>query len=716
MAEQARALRWMVEKPRRLRFGIFEVDLRAGELYRKTAKVRLGQQSFQLLAILLENPGEVVLRDEIRARLWPRNTSVEFDHSINAAIGKLRDALGESAESPKYVETLPKRGYRFIGTVEVIEPAPESEPTPPAMPFLAPAPAPPQPTDRRRPTPALWRRLAPAVLAAGAIALAWIKPWQKPAPRQNWTFSLGTGAEPVLSPDGSTGLLNGKLLRRLDGRPDIELNTPDSMIDRPAWSPGGSQIAYVSVRGLVRFPLPAGPPVVLWPAMGITRGLNWGPKGAILAAVYSGNGGRLHLIDATSGRHRPLKMPGLDNGMFYYPEFLPDGKYILFAWENGGDVGIYLAKVEDGIVSRGPFLLRKNPTAGHYSPAAGGRLLFVNDDKLFAQRLNLGRGALEGEPEMIAGPVASVPSIVRPSFSVSQNGVLTWREGRAALAQATWFDRSGNPLDTAGPLAMPGSVQLSPDESRVVMNVAPERRWVVAEAHRPGAFALPPGISPPIWAPGTPDLIYVRAKNENSSIVRRGADGSENELAHLPFAADLQDITSDGKLALFTREQESVRKSLFLLRLYQPLGPANPLKVAEALQGRFSPDGRWMLYRSFEGKGRGFLYAEPVDGGVRTQISSGIAVSAYWRADGKEVLYFSAGAIYSVSVEVTRGQLHPGAPKALFNVRMPEGMTGDVMPLAESRDGSRILFLQAVEQPEPPLTYVMTAWETKLRR
>jgi serine/threonine protein kinase len=100
------------------RFGGFELDLRSGELSRDGVRVRLQEQPLRILAMLLEHPGEVVLRDEIRKRLWPNDTAVEIGHGINAAVLRLREALGESAENPRFVETLPRRGYRFNGHVE----------------------------------------------------------------------------------------------------------------------------------------------------------------------------------------------------------------------------------------------------------------------------------------------------------------------------------------------------------------------------------------------------------------------------------------------------------------------------------------------------------------------------------------------------------------------------------------------------------------------
>jgi TolB-like protein/DNA-binding winged helix-turn-helix (wHTH) protein/Flp pilus assembly protein TadD len=112
----------------RLRFGVFEVDLRAGELRKHGLQVRLQQQPFQVLAMLMEHPGEVVTREELQKKLWPADTFVDFDHGLNKAINKIRDALSDSAESPRFVETVARRGYRFLAEVRVVEPPPVRSP------------------------------------------------------------------------------------------------------------------------------------------------------------------------------------------------------------------------------------------------------------------------------------------------------------------------------------------------------------------------------------------------------------------------------------------------------------------------------------------------------------------------------------------------------------------------------------------------------------
>jgi TolB-like protein/DNA-binding winged helix-turn-helix (wHTH) protein len=129
----------------RIRFGAFEVDVRAGELRHHGTKIRLQQQPFRILALLLERPGEVVTREELRQAIWPA-TFVEFDEGLDAAIHKLRYALGDAADHPRFIETLPRRGYRFIGTVDDASERPPNERAPRA-----------------------WSRYWPAVLAAGLV-------------------------------------------------------------------------------------------------------------------------------------------------------------------------------------------------------------------------------------------------------------------------------------------------------------------------------------------------------------------------------------------------------------------------------------------------------------------------------------------------------------------------------------------------------------------
>src|SRR4051812_45239173 len=105
----------------KIRFGVFEVDLRAGELRKSGIRIKLQTQPFKLLTILLSRPGEIVTREELQQQLWDSEAVVNFDHSLGTAINKVREALGDSAETPRYIETLAKRGYRFVAPVQVLD-------------------------------------------------------------------------------------------------------------------------------------------------------------------------------------------------------------------------------------------------------------------------------------------------------------------------------------------------------------------------------------------------------------------------------------------------------------------------------------------------------------------------------------------------------------------------------------------------------------------
>ena len=109
---------------RLVRFGAFEFDRHTLELRKHGLKIKLSGQPMEVLAMLLASPGDLVTREELQKRLWPHDTIVEFEHSINAAVKTLRRALGDSADAPRYIETLARRGYRFIGRAESIEPTP----------------------------------------------------------------------------------------------------------------------------------------------------------------------------------------------------------------------------------------------------------------------------------------------------------------------------------------------------------------------------------------------------------------------------------------------------------------------------------------------------------------------------------------------------------------------------------------------------------------
>ncbi len=246
-------------------FGLFELDLKAAQLTRNGTRIRLPQQPLQLLSALIESPGEIVTREQLRQRLWSSDVFIDFDHGLNKSIQKLRDALGDSADSPRYIETIPRVGYRFIAPVrngtrsgepeagiEIPQPPPVS-PIPPTTAAVAGNPG------------TRWLLLAAGGLAlSAAIGIAVYFSFRaRPAVVKytQLTDFTDSATTPALSPDGhilafirgnssfmSAGQIYVKMLPDGEARP----LTNDARVKyNLAFSPDGSQIAYTAMKNPV---------------------------------------------------------------------------------------------------------------------------------------------------------------------------------------------------------------------------------------------------------------------------------------------------------------------------------------------------------------------------------------------------------------------------------------------------------------------------------
>ncbi len=286
----------------RIRFAEFEVDLQSQELFRDGALVKLPNQSFQALAALLERPGQLVTREELRTRLWPDKRVVEFEQGLNAIINRLREALGDSAESPKFIETLPRRGYRFVGLPAATSPE-----------------GPHQPLSRGT------RLAAAAVIAVVALgitlaALRWLPP----------EVTVGTvGPQAVTSPAG-TPLIVAPLTTLL-GEEHMPALSPDGARMLFAWEsePGAGFDLYIRpvdserLTRLTESPAPA------------VAGA-WSPDGARIAFARLGDGGGLFMIDATGGPERRLASGAFTQESLMQPAWSPGGGTLAFSTVNPG--------------------------------------------------------------------------------------------------------------------------------------------------------------------------------------------------------------------------------------------------------------------------------------------------------------------------------------------------------------------------------------------
>jgi Tol biopolymer transport system component/DNA-binding winged helix-turn-helix (wHTH) protein len=297
------------DRPHCITFGVFELDPRSGELRKSGARLNLQHQPLQLLSVLLERPGELVTRDELRKRLWPEDTFVDFEHGLNAAVKRLRDVLGDSADSPRFVETVPRRGYRFIAPANVPRPADS-------------------PADRGSARQRRWSRaeLIAGVLAAAALAAG---VWALVSPKRQERGAM-------VSASGPTG-------------PMLRLTTGAQLDTEPTISRDGESIAYASDRSgegdldIWMQRLSGGEPVRLTRDPADDREPTFSADGSRIAFRSERDGGGIYVIPAHSGG-QPVRLEG---GEAHGPRFSPDGRWLAYstgpgrfstdkAWPHGG--------------------------------------------------------------------------------------------------------------------------------------------------------------------------------------------------------------------------------------------------------------------------------------------------------------------------------------------------------------------------------------------
>jgi DNA-binding winged helix-turn-helix (wHTH) protein len=344
------------ERPRRIvRFGEFETDLDSGELFNNGLKVRLPEQPFQFLAILLECPGEVVSRDDLRRRLWPDDTYVDFDRSLNTAASKLRDALGDSAESPRYIQTLPRRGYRFIAPLNEVV----------AVPLNSPA-----ATDKQLAIPWQFRRRRAWVAVAVAVilmfGLAYLN-WQSSSSLPHIVRSVqltndGFGKSPELATDGPRVYFSawkggrGVLAHVAAVGGDTE-RMPAPVFGHTnaclrAISPDGQQLLVATGRQFTRedgFPLwTVRPTGLAGRRLGelVGNDADWSPDGRRITYVTYN---QVWTADAGGTRRRKVAESGW---LASYPRWSPDGRRSRFtSMGSGTDQNtIWEVSAEGGVV------------------------------------------------------------------------------------------------------------------------------------------------------------------------------------------------------------------------------------------------------------------------------------------------------------------------------------------------------------------------------
>ena len=578
------------------------MDLQTAELRKQGVRIRLPAQSFQVLEALLLRPGELVTREQLKQKLWPSDSFGDFEHGLNAAVNRVREALGDSSDNPRFVETLPRRGYRFIAPVE----SSQTEPTP-AQPSSQ-TPGANNPSRRWTIRPSLFAVAAALLILASAIYLLDRRRKAEPVTQpgnQNVRVSPltalpGNEKWPALSPDGKQvvfawdgGKPNGKsdLYIKFIGVERIAQLThqpADAMI--PAWSPDGSTIAFLrsngADRGLFAMSVLGGPERRLDAftddLYGGFNSVSWSPDGRQLEY---GAEGKVRLLTLDSGEIRNLDSPQCEDA--YSPVFSPDGQWTAFLCRTtAGNTDIHLAS-SGGQQVKNLHSFRGLPVSLAWS-ADSRRVIFVDSGGLFEVDRNGGQPwrlpfAQTGVEEQIAlrGPrlvYAQSPgdlNIWRVDLMSGRNRsmlVPTTRQQKAPAISpdgkrlAFGSDRTGTWEVWVANLDSGDPVQLSSFQSLTGSpRWSPDGRWIAFDSRVSGeaalylvdpSAALPKRIatngvpgSVPTWSADSA-WIYFTSASESGALYRVAREGGTPQLVTKTHGYNLQH-SKDGRLLYF---------------------------------------------------------------------------------------------------------------------------------------------------------------------
>jgi DNA-binding winged helix-turn-helix (wHTH) protein len=636
-----------------IRFGLFEVDLKARELRKRGIKIKLQNLPFDVLAALLEQPGQLVTREQLQAKIWASDTFIDFDRGLNKAINRIRAALGDFAATPRFIETQSKRGYRFIAPINNSHAGRDPQLlrssllSPPNTSFLP---------DHFCLSPD-GTRLAFVAMDANAKETLWVR-----------DLSAAT-AQRLADTDGARS---------------------------PFWSPDSRRIGFFAGGKLKTVDIAGSALRILCEARAGVGGA-WNSDDVILFAPQVA--GPLYRVDACGGTPAPVTpVPDEQSSQLHcWPVFLPRSDRFLFFVNRTGAGDLLRNGIYAGSLSSTDTHLVSSEIDGNIGFTCD-HMLFVAEGGLKAQPFDSQRLQLTGQPvPLVQHELASWDRVFfHQGFSVSEPGTVVFQSRIDFASELVWTDASGN----EHPLIRGGywGAAISPD-GRFVAVSSEEfndgRRYIcVHDFERGVTTRVTDGGREwnPSWSQDGNKILYDSTEGYTSCTYEVPADGSGPPEMILEPGSVLAHKSADGSIACARLVRGWPQLSVRLPR------SAEWIMVGPGVEPQFSPGGNWLAFTEPGGSGiavRPFPALRP-----QIKISAGPAAQPRWSRDGTHLFYLAPDKkLMAVSFDPSSGRAGP--PGELFQTRIARvslaGLQFDVAP------NGRFL-INSLPAGSPPLT------------
>jgi DNA-binding winged helix-turn-helix (wHTH) protein/Tol biopolymer transport system component len=711
--------------------------------------VALTPKAFDLLAYLAANPGRLLTKEELMRAVWP--DAIVEEANLASNVFAIRKALGDGAAGERYVETVPKRGYRFVAPVL---PLPAESPSPldsasgtGTSDHAGRAPY-------RESISILHRGVHVAAgIALGALAMSMLTPsratrsgtssptyfqetpWDRHEPTGVGTvYPFNSPVLPLaVSPDGrhlaiamaGEDLVTRLWIRTLSERAPRPLVGTETRFFHPFfWSPDSTAIAFdaTGAGSLKSASLSGGAAQAVCDLPNPVVGGSWNRSGTIIVGQPDGP---VMKCSALGSAAIPVTSPDpAEREAHLFPSFLPDDRhfiYLAISRRTPERTGIYVAELNDDVPTAGKRLLTTGFAAA-YVPgidSASGVLVFGRDGALFAQRFDDRRLELLGEPTQLADRIATFLDVAEFAASAT---TLVYRAPPAPL-QLTWFDRDGRNVGRVGSPAQVAGFDLSPDAERALvvrqapLNTVDQDLWLYATGYdaNPRRLTSAPMLE---WFPRwVTDERFVFTSEEQEPGIYQQALGGDRELLSAGLFWPLPtSVSVDGRFTLYSRLRDSktgVDIWVHTRRDGQAHDAPMLTRAGNQEQAQLSPDGRWVAYVSDEsGLNEVFVAASRID--LATQqltlgegvpLSQGGGFAPRWRTDGRELFYRKAdGSV--MAIDTTAGVLSRVTARRLFAV------PGALPDWGITPDGRRFLF--AVPISDPQAYQIVRDWQAAI--